>query len=116
MDTDDKDDNNDQDPDDNPRHDNANKADLRQLQQANKGKKGRYANYTLLLNARCLARGGPRIATIKDGFMFFSDDDLRDAKPIPVEDRLEFAFGVILQQYSIGKKFQERGKKGVKRN
>jgi hypothetical protein len=48
--------------------------------------------------------------------MFFSDDYLSDAKPVPVEDRLEYAFGVILQQYSIGaglKKFQERGEKGV---
>ena len=49
--------------------------------------------------------------------MFFSDNDLSDdTKPVPVEDRLEYAFGVILQQYSIGaglKRFQERGKKGV---
>jgi hypothetical protein len=40
----------------------------------------------------------------------------RSAKPIPVEDRLEYAFGVILQQFSIGaglKKFKERGKMGV---
>ena len=54
--------------------------------------------------------------TIKGGFTFFSDNDLSDAKPIPVEDRLEFAFGVILQQYYIGaglKRFQERGEKGV---
>jgi hypothetical protein len=48
--------------------------------------------------------------------MFFSDDDLSDAKPLPVEDRLEYAFGVILQQYSIGaslKKLQEQGEKGI---
>ena len=48
--------------------------------------------------------------------MMFSADDVNDARPIPVEDWLEHAFGVILQQYSIGaglKKFQERGEKGV---
>ena len=48
--------------------------------------------------------------------MFFSSEDLSDAKPIPVEDRLEYALGIILQQYSIGaglKKFRERGEKGV---
>ena len=48
--------------------------------------------------------------------MFFLEDDLSDAKPVLVEDRLEYAFGVILQQYSIGaglKKFQEREEKGV---
>jgi hypothetical protein len=69
-----------------------------------------------LLDARRIARGGPRRAIIKDGFTFFSGDDLSDAKPIPVEDRLEYALGIILQQYAIGaelKKFQDRGEKGV---
>ena len=48
--------------------------------------------------------------------MMFSTDDISDAKSVRVEDRLEYAFGVILQQYSIGaglRKFQERGEKGV---
>ena len=48
--------------------------------------------------------------------MMFSLDDLSDAKPVPVEDRMEYALGIVLQQYSIGaglKKFQERGEKGV---
>ena len=75
-----------------------------------------YDNYALLLHARRIARGGPRRAIIKDGFTFFSGDDLSDAKPIPVEDRLEYALGIILQQYTIGaglKKFQDRGEKGV---
>jgi hypothetical protein len=48
--------------------------------------------------------------------MMFSLEDLSDAKPVPVEDRLEYALGIILQQYSIGaglKKFRERGEKGV---
>jgi hypothetical protein len=91
-------------------------AGLRRSRRANRGRTQRYNNYALLLHARRVARGGPRRASIKDGFVFFSQDDLSDAKPVPVEDRLEYAFGVILQQYSIGaglKKFQERGEKGV---
>ncbi len=46
----------------------------------------------------------------------FSGNVLSDAKPISVEDREEFALGVILQQYSIGtgiKKFGDRAKHGV---
>jgi hypothetical protein len=39
--------------------------------------------------------------------MIFSSDDLSDTKPIPVEDRLEYALGVILQQYSIKGRPQE---------
>jgi hypothetical protein len=41
--------------------------------------------------------------------MMFSAGDLSDAKPIPVEDHLEYALGIIQQQYSIQaglKKFQ----------
>jgi hypothetical protein len=34
--------------------------------------------------------------------MLFSDKDQSDAKPILMEDREEFALGVILQKYSIG--------------
>jgi hypothetical protein len=48
--------------------------------------------------------------------MLFFDNNLSDAKPIPVEDREEFALGVILQQYSIGagiKKFGKRAKHRV---
>ena len=55
-------------------------------------------------------------ATIKDGTLMFSASDMSDAKPVPVEGRLEYTLGVILQQYSIGaglKKFRERGEKGV---
>ena len=116
----DSDDDDDNDDDDDHGDDiNANEAEamgLRRSRRANKGRTQRYANYTLLLNARRAARGGPKRATIKDGIMMFSSDDISDAKPVRVEDRLEYAFGVILQQYSIGaglRKFQERGEKGV---
>ena len=90
-------------------------AGLRRSGRKNKGRSGQYANYTLLLHARKAARGGAKRAALSDGVMMFSADDVNDARPIPVEDRLEHAFGVILQQYSIGaglKKFQERGEKG----
>jgi hypothetical protein len=91
-------------------------AGLRCSRRANKGRTECFTNYTLLLHARKATRGGPRRAILRDGVMLFSADDVNDAKPIPVEDRLEYAFGIILQQYSIGaglKKFQERGEKGV---
>ncbi len=88
-------------------------AGLRRSGRGNKGRTDRYANYTFLLHAWKAARGGPKRATLRDGVMMFSADDISDSKPIPeVEDRLEYAFGVILQQYSIGtglKKFKERG-------
>ncbi len=115
-DSDSEDDDSDDDDDTVADDDDADGTGLRRSRRANKGKTRRYANYALLLNARRSARGGPKRAMIRDGLMFFSHDDLSDAKPVPVEDRLEYAFGVILQQYSIGaglKKFQERGEKGV---
>ncbi len=83
---------------------------LRRSRRANRGRTTRYANYTLLLHARRIARGGPRRAIIRDGVMMFLAANLSDAKPVPLEDRLEYALGVILQQYSIGaglKKFQD---------
>ena len=88
----------------------------RRLGRANKGRTERYADYTLLLHARKAARGGPKRAILRDGVILFLANDISDAKPVSVEDRLEYAFGIILQQYSIGaglKKFQERGEKGV---
>jgi hypothetical protein len=45
-----------------------------------------------------------------------STNDLSDAKPVAVEDREEFALGVIFQQYLIGaglKKFGEQGEQGI---
>jgi len=76
-------------------------AGLRRSGRANKGRTERFANYTLLLHARKVAQGGPKRAMIRDGVMMFSADNVSDAKPIPVEDQLEYAFGVILQQYSM---------------
>ncbi len=45
----------------------------------------RFDNYGLMMDARKRARGGQRRATIRDGLMFFSADDLSDAKPVPEE-------------------------------
>jgi hypothetical protein len=61
-------------------------------------------------------RGGQRRALIRDGCVFFSSDDLSDAKPIPKEDREEFTLGVALIHYSMNggiKKFKEKGEAGV---
>ena len=78
-------------------------AGLRRSGRANKGRTKRFANYTLLLHARKVARGGPKWAMIRDGVMMFSANDVSDAKPIPVEDRLEYAFVVILQHNPLGR-------------
>jgi hypothetical protein len=51
--------------------------------------------------ARQTRRGGHRRALIRDGCVFFSSDDLSKAKPIPEEDREEFALGVALVHYSM---------------
>jgi hypothetical protein len=121
-DEDSEDDDNDDNDDDND-NDNDHGADgiagTRRSRRVNKGRTTRYDNYALLLHARRIARGGPRRAVIKDGFTFFSGDDLSNAKPIPVEDRLEYALGIILQQYAIWaglKKFQDKAKKGSRKN
>jgi hypothetical protein len=66
--------------------------------------------------ARRARRGGHRRALIRDGCVFFSSDDLSDAKPIPEEDREEFALGVALVHYSMNagiKKFKAEVKEGV---
>ncbi len=63
-----------------------------------KGKTSGFNDYNFFLVARQAARGEPCQAIIQDGVMLFSDNDLSDAKPLPVEDREEFALGVILQQ------------------
>lgn len=102
ADSDNDDSNDDDDNDDNNDHGADGIAGARRSRRVNKGRTTRYDNYALLLHARRIARGGPRRAIIKDGFTFFSGDDLSDAKPIPVEDRLEYALGIILQQYAIG--------------
>jgi len=76
-----------------------------------KGTSKKYADYSLLMAARRARRGGQRRALIRDGCVFFSSDDLSDAKPIPEEDREEFALGVALNAGL--KKFKEKGEAGV---
>ena len=66
--------------------------------------------------ARRARRGGQRRALIQNGCVFFSSDDLSDAKPVPEEDREEFALGVALVHYSMNaglKKFKDKGEAGV---
>ena len=75
-----------------------------------------YADYGLMMAAQKRARGGEHRVIIREGVMFFSDDHLNDAKPIPVEDQLDWVLGVALAQYSITaglKKFKEKGEAGV---
>ncbi len=81
----------------------------------NKEVTNRFNNYGLMMNAQRRARGGQRRATICNGLMFFLADNLSDAKPIPEEDREEYALGIALVHYSMGagiKKFKERGEAG----
>jgi len=96
--------------------DNTSVPGVRRSKRKRKGKTTRYADYGLMMAARKRARGGERRAIIREGVMFFSDDHLNDAKPIPVEDQLDWVLGVALAQYSITaglKKFKEKGEAGV---
>ncbi len=89
---------------------------VRRSRRRGKGTSKKYADYSLLMAARRARRGGQRRALIQDGCVFFSSDDLSNAKPIPEEDREEFALGVALVHYSMNtglKKFKEKGKAGV---
>jgi hypothetical protein len=89
---------------------------VRRPKRKNKGVTNRFNNYGLMMNARKRARGGQQRATIRDGLMFFLADDLSDAKPVPEEDREEFALNIALVHYSMGegiKKFKERREAGV---
>jgi hypothetical protein len=66
--------------------------------------------------ARQARRGGQRWALIRNGCVFFSSDDLSDAKPIPEENREEFALGVALLHYSMKagiEKFKAKDEAGV---
>jgi hypothetical protein len=66
--------------------------------------------------ARQARRGGQWRALIRDGCVFFSLDDLSNTKPIPEEDREEFARRVALVHYSMNagiKKFKAKGEAGV---
>jgi len=89
---------------------------VRRSRRRGKGTNKKYADYSLLMAARRARRGGQRRAFLRDGCVFFSSDDLSDAKPIPEEDRDEFALGVALVHYSMNaglKKFKEKGEAGV---
>ncbi len=81
-----------------------------------KGVTKKYSNYSLVMAARQARRGGPRRALICKGCVFFSADNLSDAKPISKEDREEFALKVAFVHYSMNagiKKFETKGKAGV---
>jgi len=99
---------------------------VRRSRRKNKGKTPtRFEEFNMMMAARRQKRRDARHrarkdkecrATIRDGVMFFSNDSLSDAKPIPEEDREEWVLGVALAQYSITaglKKFKEKGEKGV---
>jgi hypothetical protein len=89
---------------------------VRRLRHRGKGTTKKYANYSLLMAARRARRGGQHRAIIRDGCVLFSSDDLSDAKPIPEEDREEFALGVALVHYSVNagiSKFKANGEAGV---
>jgi hypothetical protein len=81
-----------------------------------KGTTGKYADYGLMMNAPWQARGSQHQATIPDSLMFFSVEDLSNAKPVAEEDQEEWALGVACVHYSMRagiKKFREKGKAGV---
>ncbi len=72
---------------------------VRRSKRKNKGVTNRFNNYGLMMNARRRARASQRHATIREGLMFFSADDLSDAKPVPEEDREEYELGIALVHY-----------------
>ncbi len=89
---------------------------VQRLLRRGKGATKKYADYRLLMAARPARRGGQRWALICNGCVFFSSDDLCDAKPIPKDDGEEFAFGAALVHYSMNagiKKFKAKGEAGV---
>jgi hypothetical protein len=71
-----------------------------------------YADYSPLMAASRARRGKQHRALIREECVFFSSDDLSNAKPIPEGDREEFALGVALVHYSMNagiKKFKAKG-------
>jgi hypothetical protein len=70
----------------------------------------------LLGEGQKAARGVPKHAMLRDDMVFFLTDDLNNVGSIPVKDYIEYALGMILQQYSIRaglQKFGERAQQGV---
>ena len=55
---------------------------VRRSRRRGKGTHKKYADYSLLMAERRARRGGHRRALIHDGYVFFSSDDLSNAKPI----------------------------------
>ena len=89
---------------------------LRRSKRKGRGTTKKYADYGLLMAAKRRARGGPKRALIRDGCVLFSADELSDARPVPDEDREEYALGVALVHYSMNagiKKFKAKGEAGV---
>ncbi len=89
---------------------------VQRLRRRGKSVTKKYANYSLLMAARQARRGGPHRALIRKGCVFFSADNLSNAKLIPEEVREEFTLGVALVHYSMNagiKKFEAKGKAGV---
>jgi hypothetical protein len=89
---------------------------VRRSRRNNRGTNKKYADYTLMMNAWKQARGGAKRAIIRDGFTFFSAEDLSDAKHVPEEDRDGWVLGVALVHCSMNaalKKFKEKGEAGV---
>ncbi len=85
---------------------------VQRLQRKGKGVTKKYADYSLLMAARQAKKGGPRWAFICKECVFFSGDNLSNAKPIPEEDREEFVLGVALVHYLMNagiKRFKEKG-------
>ena len=86
------------------------------MKRRGKGASKKYADYSLLMASRGARRGGQCWALICDGYVFFSSDNLSNAKPIPEKGREEFALGVALVHYSMNasiKKFKEKDEAGV---
>ena len=74
------------------------------------------ADYSQLMAARRARREGYCWTLICDGCVFFLSYNLSDAKPIPEEDREEFALGVTLVHYSMItgiRQFKAKGEAGV---
>jgi hypothetical protein len=88
---------------------------MRRSNHDNKGTTAKYADYGLMMNAK-QAKGGQSQATMCNGLIFFTAEDQSNAKPIPEDNRLNWALGVALVNYSMKagiKKFQDRGKAGM---
>ena len=88
---------------------------VQRLQCRGKGITKKYVDYSLLMAARQTSRGG-QCRALSPSCVFFSSENLSKAKPIPEEDREEFALGVVLVHYSMNagiKKFKAKSKTRV---